>query len=249
MNTLLIPRDFYTIPQDLMDRAVFTSNIKVELIKADFDDKWVCFAARTSTKGDESDEKVVAGLINSMMANGHGSPFEHMNITFRVTAPIMVWREHHRHRISSYNEESGRFKKLEPAFYEIPKDRPLVQKGKAIDYEYHPGTQEQLDMVLTMDRFSDLLAYHFYEQKLEAGIMKEVARKSLPISIMSTCVVTMNARALMNFLSLRVRDDEAARPSKPQWEIEQVAKEYEKHFKKLAPLTHAAYIKARRVAP
>ena len=238
------------IPDELVNRAIFTSDLKVELVKSTFDDKWVCYAARTSTKGDESDEKVIERLINVMMEEGHGSPFEHMEITFRVTAPIMVWREHHRHRVGfSYNEESGRYKKLEPVFYEVPEGRPLVQKGKAIDYEYHPGTPEQLEIVRELDQISDLLAYDTYEKKLEAGIMREVARKNLPLSIMSTCVVTCNARSLMHFLGLRTRSPLAYKPSKPQWEIEQVAKQYEEHFKKLAPLTHKAFNATGRMAP
>jgi len=61
--------------------------------------------------------------------------------------------------------------------------------------------------------------------------------------------VTMNARALMNFLSLRVDDEDALFVSKPQWEIDSVARQLEGHFKAQLPHTHAAFIKNRRVAP
>lgn len=71
----------------------------------------------------------------------------------------------------------------------------------------------------------------------------------LPVNIMSTCIVTMNARGLMNFLSLRVDSEDAAYRSKPQHEIQMVAEQYEATFRNSAPITHAAFVAAGRVAP
>ena len=71
------------------------------------------------------------GLINYLMRDRHGSPFEHSSMTFFVQAPIFMWREHFRHRIASYNEESGRYRELRPVFYVPGPDRRLVQIGKA----------------------------------------------------------------------------------------------------------------------
>ena len=51
------------------------------------------------------------------MRDRHGSPFEHNSMTFYVQAPIFVFREFMRHRIASYNEESGRYRELRPVFY------------------------------------------------------------------------------------------------------------------------------------
>jgi thymidylate synthase (FAD) len=63
------------------------------------------------------------------MKNRHGTPFEHNAFTFFVKAPIAVFREWHRHRIGfSYNEESGRYKQLEPEFY-IPPAASSVGSG------------------------------------------------------------------------------------------------------------------------
>jgi thymidylate synthase (FAD) len=84
---------------------------------------------------------------------------------------------------------------------------------------------------------------------LESGIAKEVARGVLPVNIYSSAYVTMNARALMNFLSLRKSDSESHFPSYPQREIEMVAEQYEEIFKTLMPLTYNAFVKNGRVAP
>ena len=96
--------------------VTFRSDITVELVRASASDADVIFAARVSTAGESSLEDVNAdpersrGLINYLVRERHGSPFEHNSMTFFVQAPIFVWREHMRHRIASYNEESGRYR-------------------------------------------------------------------------------------------------------------------------------------------
>jgi thymidylate synthase (FAD) len=228
-----------------------TSQLRVELVKTDFSDEWPCFSAWTSTRGEEATPQARAGLINRLIKDRHGTPFEHMDITFRVTAPIFVWREHHRHRMASYNEESGRYKKLSPVFY-VPDDlRPLqaVPGTKQMDYVVAPGTADQYLLVEGAFRAACESSYRQYEAMLDAGILREVARMVLPVSIMSTCIVKMNARSLMNFLSLRVDSPDSKFPSKPMREINYIADSYEHHFAQYAPMTHQAFVSAGRVAP
>ena len=93
------------------------------------------------------------------------------------------------------------------------------------------------------------MAYDAYQRMLDAGIAREVARMALPVTIYSSAYVTMNARALMNFLSLRKKSDDATYPSYPQREIEMVAEVYEEHFARLMPITHEAFVASGRVAP
>jgi thymidylate synthase (FAD) len=230
---------------------VFTDRLTVREVKSDFSDGMVCQAAWTSTKGEDTTDDVREGLINRLMKDRHGSPFEHMSATFLVTAPLFVWREHHRHRIASYNEESGRYKKLDPVFYLPGPERPLrqVEGTKQMDYQVESGTDEQYEQL--RNSFTSVCAYAYsqYEKMLEMGIVREVARQILPLNIMSTCVVTMNARALMNFLSLRIRDNEAMFPSKPMVEIEMIAQGYELMFAQYAPETYKAFIRHGRVQP
>jgi thymidylate synthase (FAD) len=232
----------------------FTSEIPVELLDTNFSDARVCVAARTSTAGAGADDTERAGLIAALMRGRHGTPFEHMNATVRVTAPIFVWREHHRHRAGfSYNEESGRYKQLDPVFYVPDADRPIakVEGTKAMDYVLTTGTETQRRRMINNIWASCSTAYTNYQQMLDEGIVREVARMVLPVNIMSTCVVTMNARSLMHFLSLRQRHDaaEALFPSYPQHEINVVADAYERILAEHAPLTHAAYVAQLRVAP
>lgn len=233
----------------------FRSDVTVELVKHAASDADVIWAARVSTKGEQSlddlnsDPDRSAGLINYLMRDRHGSPFEHSSMTFFVQAPIFMWREHFRHRIASYNEESGRYKVLEPVFYVPAKERNLVQVGKTGAYEFVAGTQEQYNTVVNNTKHACTEAYKAYQAMLDAGVAREVARIVLPLTIYSSAYVTMNARAMMNFLSLRKSSPDSRFPSFPQREIEMVAERYEDEWATLMPLTHAAFVANGRVAP
>ena len=233
----------------------FRSDVDVELVKASASDSDVLFAARVSTQGERSidsagaDATGSAGLIKFLMRERHGSPFEHSVMTFHVRAPIFVWREHMRHRTASYNEESGRYRVLEPEFYVPAPERPLVQIGKAGAYEFIPGTVEQQELATDTIKGSCRASYAAYLKMLDAGVAREVARAVLPVTLYSSAYVTMNARAMMNFLSLRTKSDDSMFPSYPQREIEMVAEKYEQEWARLMPVTYAAFVESGRVQP
>ncbi len=236
----------------------------VELVRASAADSDVLFAARVSTVGEQSLQQDIdsregeqseqtskrnAGLINYLMRDRHGSPFEHNSMTFYVQAPIFVFREFMRHRIASYNEESGRYRELRPVFYVPGPERNLVQQGKPGKYDFVPGTAEQFGLVEQEVRTNSRRAYESYEKMLAADVAREVARMVLPLNIYSSMYVTMNARSLMNFLSLRTKRPDSRFPSFPQREIEMVAEKMEAIWMDLMPLTSAAFEKNGRVAP
>jgi len=223
----------------------------VELVQHAGDDEMICRAARVSTLGAASiDSEESAGLIRFLMKNRHGSPFEHGFMTFRIQAPIFVWREYMRHRIGfSYNEESGRYKELEGVVYIPPRRRNLIQTGKPGAYEFVPGSDIQYDYMLASQLDVHRVAWQSYRNQLDAGIAKEVARMILPVSTYSTAYVSLNPRSMMNFLSLRVQSDKSLFPSKPMFEINEVANLMEATFKELFKITAAAFEDANRVAP
>ena len=234
----------------------FRSDVTVELVKASADDSDVVWAARVSTAGEQSidareeDPERNAGLIRYLMRERHGSPFEHNSFTFLVRAPIFVFREFMRHRIGwSYNEESGRYRELEPVFYVPGPERRLVQIGKAGHYEFVDGTPEQYDTVQKQVRHACETAYASYQAMLDAGVAREVARAVLPVTTFSSMYATCNARSLMAFLSLRTKREDSKFPSYPQREIEMVAEKMEAEFARLMPITHGAFDANGRVSP
>lgn len=213
----------------------------------------------------------VSGVINYMMKHRHGTPFEHSCLQIHEHAPIFVWREWHRHRIAfSYNEESARYKTLDPVFYIPSRDRPMMKvedwkpgrpkfltidqymmsDGKAVtdDTARKVGDAFYNEMIADMQ-----LGYHLeyarYQRQLSRNIDPGLARDNLPVGIYSSCWVTTNPRAIMHFLSLRVHDEAAKFISYPLYEMEKAAKGVEELFKKYWPITYAAFINNGRVSP
>jgi thymidylate synthase (FAD) len=238
-----------------MSEIIFRDDVTVELVKSSASDADVIWAARVSTAGETSldelnkDADKSEGLINYLARERHGSPFEHTSFTFFISAPIFVFREFMRHRIASYNEESGRYRELKPVFYIPNKDRKLIQVGKTGHYTFEAGTDEQFDLMVTEMKKAYTAAYDAYQKMLDAGIAREVARATLPVATYSSMYVTMNARALMNFLSLRTTAEGSHFPSYPQREIEMVGEKMEAFFAEKMPLVHAAFNKSGRVSP
>src|SRR5690606_37889802 len=171
------------------------------------------------------------------------------SMTWYVQAPIFVFREFMRHRIASYNEESGRYRELRPVFYYPGPERKLVQVGKPGAYTFEDGTPDQAALVEKEIKASCTQAYEAYHRMPAAGIARQVARAVLPVTIYSSMYVTMNARSLMNFLPLRTKREGTHFPSFPQREIEMVAEKMETSWAELMPLTYEAFNKNGRVAP
>lgn len=233
----------------------FRDDMTVELIKSSASDLDVIRAARVSTVGVESthieEDQVeeARGLIRFLMKNRHSSPLEHSTFTFYIECPLFVVREIHRHRIASYNEWSGRYSQLAPTFYVPNKERNLVQIGKAGHYEYVPGNDLQYSLVKVALQESAVYEYEKYLELLDAGIAKEVARMALPIHLYTAFYMTINARSLMNFLSLRVKSDTSLYKSFPMREIEMVAEKMEDIFKQHMPIVHEYFEEFGRVSP
>lgn len=229
-------------------------DVTVELVRFSASDEGVAEAARVSTvgelAGEELSEKRLAGLINFLMRDRHGTPFEHNSMTFRVTAPIFVFREWHRHRAGwSFNEESGRYRELDGVFYVPGPDRPLIQQGKPGAYTFEPGTPELSQTTQDTMRRAYKGAWEAYQLLLRDGVAREVARAVLPVGIFSTMYATCNARSLMHFLSLRTKEANSKVPSFPQYEIQMAARKMELFWASLMPLTHDAFDEHGRVAP
>jgi len=152
----------------------------VELIDTLGTDLTVVNAARVSFANrsyelSERDKK----LIHRMMRLHHGSPFEHVVFQFRVRAPLHVVHQWQRHRIGSYNEESGRWVQMRGDFF-------------------NPGGPHEQVYRLHFES-----AYATYLWLLDHGESKENARLVLPESLYKEFIWTVNGRSVLNFIGLR----------------------------------------------
>lgn len=159
-------------------------------------------------------------LLAFLYANRHATPFEMAGLVIEVQAPIFVFREWHRHRTQSYNEMSSRYIPLPDVNYIPSLERLMMRSGKnkqagtVRDARELTESSAQVFRSYLEQSYTD--AQELYEQALEFGVPKELARVHLPIGRYSRMRASANLRNWLGFLTLRL--DPAA-----QWEIRQYA--------------------------
>ena len=194
--------------------------------------------ARRKEEMDDSD----AGLIRFLMRDRHGTPFEHNAFRFHIRAPIFVAREWMRHRVGSFNEFSLRYAKATEDFYVPEPEDVRSQVGKPGAYTFESLGPELAEETRDALRHVYEHAYSTYERLVEAGVAREVARSVLPVGAYTEFYWTVNARSLMNFVSLRAAET-------AQREIRRYAEAVERFLEQHMPITHAAFVASGRVAP
>jgi thymidylate synthase (FAD) len=194
--------------------------------------------ARHKSEMDDSD----AGLIRFLMREKHGTPFEHNAFRFHIRCPIFVAREWFRHRVGSFNEFSMRYAKATDDFYVPEVEDVRSQVGKPGAYSFEPVPDEVAET--TRERLREIYdaAYETYEHLVELGVARELARAALPVGAYTEFYWTVNARSLMNFVSLRASET-------AQREIRRYAEACERFLADRMPITHAAFVANNRTAP
>ena len=194
--------------------------------------------ARRKEEMDEADE----GLIRFLMRDRHGTPFEHNSFRFHIRAPIFVAREWMRHRVGSFNEFSMRYARATDEFYVPDADDVRTQVGKPGAYSFEPVSPELAEQTREDLRAVYEQAFATYERLVEQGVARELARSVIPVGAYTEFFWTINARSLMNFVSLRAAET-------AQREIRRYADACERFFAEKMPVTHAAFVAANRIAP
>ena len=183
----------------------------------------------SESKGEEKDKK----LLEYLLANSHHSPFEHSVFQFHVKLPIFVARQWMRHRMASYNEISARYTEVQEEFY-IPAEFRVQDKINR-QGSVKSGTLDNRQLVEIYKKSLDQ-SYAVYHRLLENGVAREMARMVLPVAQYTQFHWTVNARSLMNFLSLRM-------DSHAQQEIRDYANAIAEIFKARMPWTWEAFSK------
>ena len=149
--------------------------------------------------------------LQHSMASGHESVLEHAVFTFRVEGISRVTlAQLTRHRLASFSVQSQRYVKLEDPELVVPESiRTSVFAAEA---------ESSMRYMLNL-----------YQRMVEAGIPAEDARYVTPQSVPTSLIVTMNARELRHFFTLRCCN-------RAQWEIRKLAEEMLKLCKKEAPI-------------
>jgi thymidylate synthase (FAD) len=179
-----------------------------------------------------------------IVLSGNSSPFEFAGAIIEVQAPIMVFREWHRHRTQSYSEMSARYTPMPNENY-IPTVERLMMNSKTNKQAgVVSGAAELTEQTAEIFRLSLQSQYAsqeaLYQDALASGIPKELARVHLPVGRYSRMRASANLRNWLAFESLRL-------PANAQWEIRQYAQAVGEILKEHFPRTWGLFIEGQKV--
>ncbi|MBZ0277854.1 MAG: FAD-dependent thymidylate synthase [Anaerolineae bacterium] len=192
-------------------------------------------AARVSFMGESKGEAADKKLLFYLLRNHHTSPFEMVEFKFRVHAPLVTWWQWVRHRTWNFNAQSGRYTPFEENDFYVPEVWRLQAKSNKQASEGELDSEAN-QMLMDKLRAHYEQGYALYQEALQAGVAKEMARFFLPgFSVYYTWVAKIDAHNLMHFLRLRMAGD-------AQYEIRVYAQAiYEHFFKPTLPWTAEAF--------
>lgn len=186
---------------------------------------------RSPSKGPEADQK----LLEYLWKNKHTSPFEMVKVTLNIKLPIFVMRQYVRHRMQNLNEVSARYTELPNEFYIPTKWRKQDTKNKQGSTE-GGFTDKENEYASGVLRLACESAYRQYQQFLENGVAREMARMVLPVNIYTEIYACWDMKNLLHFITLR--DDGHA-----QSEIQEYGRAIKAVCRKLFPGVIKAYEK------
>lgn len=184
----------------------------------------------------EADKK----LIDYLYKHSHTSPFEMVKFKFHVRAPIFVARQWFRHRMSNYNEISGRYTSLEENLY-IP---TKISSQSTINKQLSADDDLSNDTLIkkTFDEYMDNAQrqYELYQKLIKLKVARETARIALPLNMYTEFYWCIDLHNLLNFIRLRSA-------SNAQLEIRNYSEAIEDIIQEYCPLTMESYYKNKKL--
>lgn len=224
-----------TLPVDEDGCSMCTNCWEINIGLFDEDADWVDIGCPDPKLLGKQGQSRDASLLEFLYSNRHHTPFEMGEICIEVKAPIMVFREWHRHRTQSYNEFSARYSQMPNEHY-LPELERFQKQSKA----NKQGSAEVVPLYDAAVYKSSLggeqqNVYLNYENLLKAGIAKEVARINTPVSRYSKMRAKTDIRNWLAFLALRME-------MSAQWEIRQYANAVAGIVRELFPRTFELFL-------
>src|SRR3954467_13584677 len=174
------------------------------------------------------------GLIRYLARHRHTTPFEMVEFKFHHCMPIFIARQWIRHRTANVNEYSARYSIVRDRFYKPSPEN--VRKQSATNRQ---GGTEQIDNATAEDFLKWLddvgTNYEGYEQVLEKGVSRELARIALPVNVYTEWYWKIDLHNLFHFLSLRM-DPHA------QQEIQDYARAMFELIRPIVPIAAEAFL-------
>ncbi len=171
-----------------------------------------CYREELPVK-DEMDDEIIKEILETVKASGHHSVIEHSSFTFAIEGVSRtLTHQLVRHRLASYSQQSQRYVDIEDFGAVIPKTVKGNKEGEKIFNDFMEEVKKTYGQLKDID-----------------GVELEDARYVLPNATKTNIIVTMNARELWHFFSLRCC-------KRAQWEIRELANNMLKLVKDVAPI-------------
>lgn len=174
---------------------------------------------KESNEFEEKDKKFTRFLYD----HGHFSTFRHSYFSFRIKAPLFVFRQWWKYQVgsnwehddlstsiqitdTSWNEVSGRYVEFQPDFYVPDVFRKQSKNNKQ-------GSEGEIDKLADgsdiKQKFEASIqqSYEVYKELVSAGVAKEISRFMLPQNVYSECIWTCSVQTLVHFFQQRLKDD------------------------------------------
>lgn len=219
-----------TLPVDDDGCAICTNCWDIELIIFDHDNNPI----EPKLLGKKGAPRDLA-LLNTLYSNRHQTPFEMGEICIEVKAPIMVFREWHRHRTQSYNEFSARYSQMPNEHY-LP-ELTRFKKQSTTNKQGSGASFSEAEAVLYRNTLGgeQQATYEQYDRMVRDGMAKEVARINTPVSRYSKMRAKTDVRNWLAFLRLRMEKG-------AQWEIQMYAHAVATIVNALYPKTYELFL-------
>jgi thymidylate synthase (FAD) len=144
------------------------------------------------------------GLIRYLMRHRHTTPFEMCDIKFHVRVPMDCWRQWIRHRTASVNEYSTRYSEAIDAAQATSETEWREQAVGNRQGSKGFIDPERGSLLSQKEAELQALSRRLYEERLQAGVAREQARKDLPLSTYTEAYWKINLHNLFHFLALRM---------------------------------------------
>ena len=204
------------------------------------DDGAIVQAARVSYGAGTKQVSDDRTLIRYLMRHRHSTPFEMAELKILVRVPMDCWRQWIRHRTANVNEYSTRYSVAIDSVQTTDPDEWRMQseinrQGSGAHLPHDVGVR-----LTSAEKDFQLAAQRLYNERLEAGVAREQARKDLPLCTYTEAYWKVDLHNLLHFLALRM-------DSHAQAEIRQYATTLgEKIVAPLFPVVWEAFVDYRR---
>jgi thymidylate synthase (FAD) len=198
---------------ELFDGMIIQPNLKV------------VNAARVSHKKSSQEySQKDAKLVRFLFEHGHFSTYRHSYLSFRIKAPLFVFRQWWKYQIgssweaeneigdsiiisdTSWNENSLRYSEAQTEFYV-----PTIVRGQSSVNKQGSSSEEIIDIdgvsPQEIIRKASDEAFRTYNRLIYYGVAKEIARLILPANVYSECIWTCSLQSIIHFFKQRLKND------------------------------------------